>query len=144
MQRDRRTLDLFIAEAPAHAPGALDLSLSIRAALAEAIKTSGKGRERIADAMSALTNHRISRTHLDSWTAASREPWRFPAEYIPAFEIAASTYSVTNFLAEVRGCRVLTGRESLNGELGRLELARDEAARKIRELKRVIGSAACR
>lgn len=143
MQRDKRTLDLFyIPEAPANAPGALDLSIRIRSVLAEAIKASGKGRERIADAMSELTNQRINKTNLDAWTAESRKPWKFPLEYLPAFEIAADTYSVTEHLAQVRGCRVLIGRESLNADLGRLELARDEAARKIRELKRAIGEGA--
>lgn len=139
-QQDRYTLDLFhIPEAPAHAPGALDLSIRIRSALVASIKASGKGRERIADEMSALTNHRISKIHLDSWTAVSREPWRFPLEYAPAFESAASTYAMTELLAEVRGCRVLVGRDSLKADLGQLEVVRDEAARKIRSLKRLIG-----
>lgn len=143
MQRDKYTIDLFdIPEAPAQAPGALNLSISIRSVLAEAIRASGRGRERIADEMSVLTDHKITKTTLDAWAAESREPWRFPAAFIPAFEIAASTYAVSNFLAQVRGCRLLIGKESLNATLGQLEMQRDDAARKIRELKRVIGAAA--
>lgn len=140
MQRDRYTLDLFhIPEAPANTPGALDLSLRVRSTLAAAIKASGKGRERIADEMSALTNHKISKIHLDSWSAESRQPWRFPLEFAPAFESAASTYAMTELLAEIRGCSVLVGRDSLKADLGQLEVVRDEAARKIRSLKRLIG-----
>lgn len=40
--------------------------------------------------MSELTGDPISKDQLNAWTAESREKWRFPLEYLPAFEVAVS------------------------------------------------------
>ncbi len=58
---------------------------------------------------------------------------------MPALEAACETHLLTRWLADKRGARVLIGREALTAELGRLERAREEAARKIRELKKLMG-----
>lgn len=136
---DTLTGDLFAVPAPATAlPGALDYSLAVRRLIAQAVKDSDLNAAQIAARMSELTGHAISEHQLHAWTAPSREGWRFPLEYLPAFETAVETTTLTAWLASVRGGRLLIGRDALNAELGRLERLRDEAARKIWQLKQAM------
>lgn len=137
---DPLTGDLFEVPMPAASlPGALDYGLAVRRLLVDAIKASEINASQIAARMSELIGHPISEHQLHAWTAPSREGWRFPLEYLPAFEVAAETHALTAWLAATRGGRLLVGREALNAELGRLERLRDEAGRKIKQLKNVMG-----
>lgn len=141
-RNDALTGDLFEVPMPASTlPGALDYGLAVRHLLVDAIKASPLNAVQIAARMTELTGHPISEHQLHAWTAPSREGWRFPLEYLPAFEAAAETHAITAWLAATRGGRLLVGREALNAELGRLERLRDEAGRKIKQLKNVMGEA---
>jgi len=137
---DRLTGDLFEVPVPAEPlPGAMDFSLAVRRLMADAIKASPYNAAQIAAFMAELTGQNITEHQLHAWTAPSRESWRAPLEFIPAFEAAAETTTLTAWLAGVRGGRLLIGRDALNAELGRLERQRDEAARKIKQLKTQMG-----
>ena len=139
-QIDRLTGDLFEVPVPAEPlPGAMDFSLAVRRLMADAIKASPHNAAQIAARMAELTGQNITEHQLHAWTAPSREAWRAPLEFIPAFEASAETTALTAWLAGVRGGRLLIGREALNAELGRLERQRDEAARKIKQLKTQMG-----
>lgn len=137
---DPLTLDLFevpVARTPL--PRALDVGLAVRHLISDLLKASPKTRFAIAADMSELLGHEITKHQLDSWTAESREGWRFPLEYLPAFEVAVETHQVTTWLADLRGCKVLVGKEALDAEIGKLERLKEEAARKIRQLKQAMG-----
>lgn len=137
---DTLTGDLFEVPTPAVSlPGALEYGLAVRRLLSEAIKASPLSSHMIAARMAELTGHPISEHQVHAWTAPSRSDWRFPLEYLPAFEAAAETTRITAWLAGVRGGRLLVGREALNAELGRQERAIDEARRRIKQLKSVMG-----
>jgi hypothetical protein len=137
---DTLTADLFEVPMPASSlPGALEFGLAIRSLLLEAIKASPLNAHHLAARMTELTGTPVTEHQLHAWTAPSRESWRFPLEYLPAFEAACETHSITAWLASTRGGRLLVGREALNAELGRLERVRDEAGRKIKQLKGVMG-----
>lgn len=143
MARDTLTADMFapyVAPTPRAAlPGALGFGAILRWLLSDAIKASPLSREEIAAHMSVLTGQEITVHMINAWTAGSREGWRFPLEYTPAFEVATETHSITAWLADVRGGQLLVGRDAINAELGRLERVRDEAARRIKNLKRTVG-----
>lgn len=137
---DSLTDDMFAVPVPASSlPGALDFNLAVRRLMADAIKASPLSATIGAARMSELTGTQITEHQLHAWTAPSREAWRFPLEYAPAFETAFETHALTAWLADVRGGRLLIGREALNAELGRLERLRDDAAKKIKQLKSVMG-----
>lgn len=139
-RRDTLTRDLFEVPAPmAPLPGALDCSLAVRRLLSDAIRSSGRTAAQIASQMTELIGTQVSEHMLHAWCAPSRDAWRFPLEYLPAFEAAAETHAITAWLADVRGGRLYLGRDALRAELGRLEAQRDELARLVRELKRRIG-----
>lgn len=137
---DVLTRDLF--EVPVElspTPGALDCGETIRRVLADLIKKAAHSRAEIAEQMSLLTGKKITDHSLDSWTADSREGWRFPLEYLPAFEVATETRELTAWMADLRGCRVLVGKDVLDAEIGKLERMKEDAGRRIRQLKNVIG-----
>lgn len=139
-RRDQATADMFAVPVPASPlPGALDFGLAVRRLLSDAIKASPYNASQITARMTDLIGVTITEHQLHAWTAPSRESWRFPLEYLPAFEAAAETHAITAWLAATRGGRLLIGRDALNAELGRLERARDEAAKKIKQLKTVMG-----
>lgn len=138
--RDLLTRDLFEVPAPrAPLPGALAVGPALRHLLADLLKNCPRPRFEIAAHMSELTGQEISKHQLDSWTADSREGWRFPLEYLPAFEVAVQTHQITSWLADLRGCKVLVGKEVLDAEIGKLERYKEEAAKKIRHLKHAMG-----
>lgn len=139
-RQDTLTADLFAVPVPAATvPGAMDYSLAIRKLMSDAIKDSPLNAREIAARMSELTGQTITEHQLHAWTAPSREAWRPPFEFIPAFEVACETHVMSAWLADVRGGRLLVGREALNAELGRLERLRDEAGKKIKQLKTAMG-----
>lgn len=139
-RRDNLTGDLFeVPVATEPLPGSLDYSLALRRILSDAIKASPYKASEIAVRMSELTGQNITEHMLHAWTAPSRESWRPPAEYMPAFEAAAETHAYTAWLCSVRGGVLLIGRDALHAELGRLERTRDDATKKIKALKQQMG-----
>jgi len=130
--RDSLTSDLFeVPVAPAPVAGSLDYTAELRAELSAALKETSLSRYEVAARMSELTGHEISKSMLDSWTAESKTPWRFPFEFAASFEAACSTTRLQALLGRKRGSRILVGEEVLLAELGRIEKAEaDLSARK--------------
>lgn len=138
--QDSMTMDLFEVPVPrAPLPGALDVGLQVRHLISDLLKDCPRNRFEIAARMSELLGHDITKHQLDSWTAESREGWRFPLEYLPAFEVACETTAITAWIADLRGGQVLMGKEVLNAEIGKLERLKEDAARKIKQLKQAMG-----
>lgn len=138
--QDLFTGDLFEVPAPrAPLPGALDVGITLRQLLSNLLKGSPLSRFEIAARMSELTGHEITKHQLDSWTAESREGWRFPLEYLPAFETSIETHDVTAWIADLRGARLSVGREALEAQLGRIGRMKDDLARQERALKKLLG-----
>lgn len=137
---DPLTMDLFEVPVPVQpTPGALAIGAALRGLLSELLKRSPMSRFDVAARMSELTGDVISKNQLDSWTAESREGWRFPLEYLPALEEALQTHEVTAWVADMRGARLSVGREALEAQLGKVSQMRDELAKQERALKRLLG-----
>ena len=137
---DSLTMDLFEVPIPTSPmPGALNFNHVLRRLLSDLLKTCPLSREEVAARMSELTGDTITKHQLDSWTAESREGWRFPLEYLPAFEVAVETTGLIAWAASVRGGKILMGKEALDAEIGKLERLKEDAARKIKQLKQAMG-----
>lgn len=138
--QDTLTLDLFEVPVPkAPLPGALNFSQALRHLLFEALKSCPLSRAEVAARMSELSGETITVHQLNAWTAESREGWRFPLEYLPAFEAAVETTTLTAWAAHVRGGKLLMGKEAIDAEIGKMERLRDDAAKRIRALKQAMG-----
>ncbi|ENO80299.1 hypothetical protein [Thauera sp. 63] len=139
---DLLTADLFeVPVAVRPTPGALAVGPALRGLLSDILKRSPMTRHEVAARMSELTGEHISKHQLDSWTAESREGWRFPLEYLPALEETIHTHEITAWIADLRGARLSIGREALEAQLGRVAQMRDELARQERQLKKLLGEA---
>lgn len=137
---DQLTMDLFEVPMPVRPiPGALAMGAALRGLLSDLLKRSPLSRHEVAARMSELTGDVITKHQLDSWTAESREGWRFPLEYLPALEEALQTHEVTAWIANLRGARLSVGREALEAQLGKVSQMRDELAKQERTLKRLLG-----
>lgn len=135
-KRDPLTGDLFEIPCPVSPmPGSLSFNRVIRRLLSDLLKQTPLSREEVAAHMSELTGDTITKNMLDSWTAESREGWRFPLEYLPAFEVAVETTGLVAWIASVRGGKILIGKEAIDAEIGKLERLKEEAGREIKRLK---------
>ena len=142
-RRDRLTADLFdmVVVPVARAPiaGALDVGAQLRGLLSAQMKASILSRHQIAARMGELLGHDVTKHQLDSWTAESRDGWRFPLEYLPALEVALETHEITAWLADVRGARLSIGREALQAQLGKLEHLKSELRKQELAIKKLLG-----
>ena len=140
MARDPLTLDLFEVPTPAAPlPAGMDFRAQVSALVGQVLREADGDRHEIAARMSRLTGLDVSKYMLDAYASEGRETFNLPAYLIPALETACTTHVLSTWLAGVRGGRLLIGRETLNAELGKLESQREQLARMIRELKKVMG-----
>lgn len=138
--RDTLTLDLFAVPQPvAPAPGSHDFRREVSAMVGEALKEADVDRYEIAARMSRLSGTEVSKYMLDAWSSEARDAYNLPFYQAPVLEAACNTHLFSNWLAGKRGGRLLLGKETLNAELGKLERLRDEAAKRIKDLKRLMG-----
>lgn len=124
---DARTRDLFDSwsgpdRACHHGP-------ALRHLLSRLLTDAPCDRSEVAARMSRLLGVDVTKHQLDSWTAESREGWRFPLEYLPAFERALETRAVTRWVAELAGGSYATPLDLLHQELGRVQARYDALAR---------------
>lgn len=135
--KDTQTLDLFHIPEPVRATeGGLSFSIELRHLLSCILKECPYSRYQVAARMSEFLGAEVSKYQLDAWTAESREPWRFPFEYAPAFNAATESEQLTEWLATKGGGLILWGAEALDARLGKLQRMQDEIARQIRDVKR--------
>lgn len=115
------------------------MDVPLRLALSDSLKHADADRWVVAAEMSRLTGREISKYMLDAYTAESRSDHNFPFRYAAAFEVATSSYCLTNLLAKARGCKVLAGKEVLLTELGRIEQMEVDLKQQKAALKRYLG-----
>jgi len=120
------------------AKGSLNFDRELRAAMAEAVKQSGKPREVIAEEMEELLgsdpDYPISKALLDAWTAPSRSDWRFPVIYLPAFISVTGADWLLDRLAERCGRIAIGDEEARDMEIGRLQRRVAADQRRVRDL----------
>ncbi|MCP1375352.1 hypothetical protein [Dyella lutea] len=130
------TGDLFAIPVPASPlPGSMDYRAVVAHLVASMIAESGLTRYAIAAQVSELVNKDVSKYMLDAYTAESRDEFNAPAWLLPVIETVCKSHLYSNWLAEIRGGRLLIGRDALAAELGRIERQRDELGTQARTIK---------
>ena len=109
------------AKQPPAKDGAYNVSTELRQTISDSIRASRLSRWEIAGRMSALLDAEVTKYQLDSWTAESKESWRFPAEYLPAFCEAVGSHEPLRLLAEKCDVFVLPGAEALRAEIQKID-----------------------
>jgi hypothetical protein len=111
----------------------------VRAALTEAIRTSGKSRAQIADEMTYLVGRKITERMLNGYTAESQEDYLFPAELTRAFCTATNDIGLIRCIAELHRHHIIDEHEVELLELGRAYQLRTEADAQMEMLQRRLG-----
>lgn len=138
--KDDRTLDIFDVPQPVLAlPGNGNYAAQVSELVGELLKGSDLDRYEIAARMSRLSGDDVSKNMLDAWSSPARDGHNLPFYRAPLLEEVCESHMLTDWLVAIRGGRVAYGRDALLAELGRLERQRDEAGKRARELKRLMG-----
>jgi hypothetical protein len=109
------------------ATGSLNHDPIVRSALSASIRMCSLSREQIADKMSDLLGTRVTAKMLDTYSAASMQPYRLPAAWIHAFCKAVDNDSLLQAIAQAGGYRLVRNEEVALLELGRQYLRRKRA-----------------
>ncbi len=139
-KNDSLTLDLFdIPAEPAPVEGSLDSRQTVCQLVAEVLKNSPMDRHAIACEMSRLEGRTVSKYMLDAWASESREDFNIPFYQVLVLETVCESRRLTDWHVGMRGGKVSYGKAVLEGELGKLELLKQDVAKQIREIKQVLG-----
>jgi len=136
---DTKTLDLFAVPVSSSVPGTLNINALVPGMISAAIKDSGMDRDEIALQMSRLTGDHITEDMLNAWTAKSKTQWRFPLQYLAAFEVATGTHLISHMMAEKCGGTFLIGADVLQARLGKRLAQKKQLEEEIRRLQKRIG-----
>jgi hypothetical protein len=139
-KNDSLTLDLFdIPAAPMPVDGTLDNRQTVCQLVAEILKNSPMDRHQVACEMSRLEGRTVSKYMLDAWASESREDFNIPFYQVLVLETVCDSRRLTDWHVGMRGGKVSYGKDVLEGELGKLELLKQDVAKQIREIKQVLG-----
>jgi len=138
--KDSLTLDMFEVPQPADdIPGSMDYSQTVSGLVSRMLKDADGDRFDVAARMSRLADKEVTKHMLDAYASESRDNHNMPFYLVPVLESACSSYELTSWLADVRGGRLLVGRDVLHAQLGKMERMKESVARQIRDLKKHMG-----
>ncbi|MDP1696468.1 MAG: hypothetical protein Q8L45_01565 [Xanthomonadaceae bacterium] len=139
-KRDTASGDLFdqIPRPAPAVPASMDYRARVSALVADmlaAAHTAGLDRYAVAAQCSRLAGREVSKAMLDGYTAESRDTFNVPLWLAPVLETACQRNDLSEWLASVRGGRIVWGAETLDTEIGRIEGEREALANQLRELR---------
>lgn len=135
-QRDHQTVDLFDVPRPVpEVPCSMDYRATVAHLVAEMLKAFPGDRYDAAAQISRLTGTAVTKCMLDAYTSEAREAFNLPAWLLAPLEAVCKSHALTQWLASIRGGRLLVGEEALLHDLARLEQVRDEADDAVRALR---------
>ncbi len=137
--KDRYTLDMFEVANPVLMAGDMDYRSTVSAMVSKMLSTSGLNRHDIAVEMSRLEGVHVSKYMLDAWSSEAREDFNIPFYQVLVLETVCDSNTLTDWHVEKRGGKVAYGKSVLEGELGKLEVLKQDVAKQIKEIKKVLG-----
>lgn len=141
-RRDSLSGDLFV-DMPRPAP-ALPASMDFRPQLSHLVGdmlTAAHARDPeldrygVAAVVSRLAGKEVSKAMLDGYTAESREAFNLPMWLVPALETACGSTALSEWLAAIRGGRLVLGPAAIDAEIGRLQGEREAVDDRLKELR---------
>ena len=103
------------------APGSLNFHFQLKEMMTEILKHIPLKRWEIAGRMSDLTGVAITEHHLNAWTAESKEGYRFPLEYLPAWCEVTGDYRVAELITKGCKCYLVKSEEVLLIEIAKIQ-----------------------
>jgi hypothetical protein len=115
--------------------GSFNIDQRIREMLSEGLRQCDFDRYEAASRMSRLVGREITKSHLDSWSAESKEERNIPAKYLPAFCHVTGYKEPLRLMAEMIQCYLLESEEALMAELGKIECQKRELSQKEKAVR---------
>ena len=138
-RRDQITGDLFLVPtAAAPIAGSMDFRKQVSNRVSEmlaAAAAAGIDRYEVVARASRLAGRDISKATLDGYTAESREEFNIPFWLVAVLETVCSSTALTEWLASVRGGRLVVGAATIDAEIGRLAHELEQTSDRMRSLK---------
>jgi hypothetical protein len=141
-RRDALTGDMFVniprpaPPTPASMDFRTQLSHLVSDMLAAAVAADPlSDRYHVAAMCSRLAGKEVSKAMLDGYTAESRDAFNLPLWLVPALETACNSTALTEWLAAIRGGRLVLGPAALDAEIGRLQGEMEATNDRLKELK---------
>lgn len=100
----------------------LEIGPAVRRTLFEAIKGCSLSRGQIAGQMSEYLHRNITLDMLNAWTAESRDDYRFPLEYAPAFCHTTKNYDLIQLVAETLKINIFLPEDAADARMLQAEL----------------------
>jgi hypothetical protein len=140
-RRENATGDLFSMPQPAAPiPASMDYRAQVSHLVSDMLAqahAAGIDRWEVAARASRLVGRDVSKAMLDGYTSEAREEFNVPFWVVPILETVCSSTRLTQWLAGIRGGTLKVGAETIDAEIGRLEVERDQAAEQLRHLKQL-------
>lgn len=138
--KDRLTLDMFeVPRAAPTTPGSMAFSREIAAVMSDALKKYPYDRPDVAARMTRLSGREMTLSMLNAYTAESRETHNISLERAIVFDVATEGHALLDFYAGKLGGQVLWGKETLQAELGRLQIMEADIKRQKQAIKEHLG-----
>ncbi|BBO84515.1 hypothetical protein DSCO28_50810 [Desulfosarcina ovata subsp. sediminis] len=118
--------------------GSMNIRDRLRLAPNRAIKNCRLSRPQIAGEMSHLLGADVTKSVMDSWTAESKDNYRIPAEYLPAFCRVVGSNEPIDILTESAGMFALPGPDALRSEIQRWSEKASNAQAEVKKRKRLL------
>jgi len=139
---DTLTGDLFF-QIPRPAPavaGGMDFRTAVSVILGDMLTRAKAAdpemdRAMIAAKVSRLTGKDVTKAMFDGYTAESRDAFNTPLYLVPAIETVCVSTALTDWLAGVRGGRLMLGPEAIDAEIGRIQTDLESSRERLRELR---------
>jgi hypothetical protein len=128
----------FSFDVPSAATDAGDLAgfgPMIAASVARACREDARGRQSIANAMSAVLGEPVSKAMLDAYASEARGEHNIPAHRWWALIAVTKRWDIADAIAARCGARLLSGEEIRAAELGHVQAQIAELQDRMRELK---------
>lgn len=119
----------------AYEAGSFDIDRRLRELLSEGLRQCDVDRYEVAARMSRLVGREITKSHLDSWTAESKEMHNIPFKYVPAFCYVTGYKEPLRLAAEMVQCYLLESEEALLAELGKIDCQKRELNQKEKAVR---------
>lgn len=114
----------------------LEIGPAVRRTLFEAIKGCPHSRGQIAGQMSEYLHRNVTLDQLNAWTAESRDDYRFPLEYAPAFCHSTKNYDLIQLVAGALRMNIFLPEDAADARLLQAELELRRMQDKFAEMKK--------
>ncbi len=129
-------LDLLMVDR-ASGPGSFYIQTQLKNEISEGLRRCRMSRFEVAAKMSELLGYEVTKTMLDSYTAESKENYRFPAEWLAPFCVITGHYEPLKLINRLARFPIPDAEKLLDLEIERRMKELKEIEKELEDFKRL-------